>query len=172
MTTTMTEEVWKPISEFPNYEISNFGLIYNKRRGTIMRASRTNYGHTKITLLSDWDGERYTRSVAQLVAEAFVEPPTPLCSQVVVLDGNLENVAAENLVWRPPGFAWRYSHQLRTPQPNHYKNLPVINLVTGAIYESIIEAGMSEGLLFDDIWKSTYNGMATFPDRGIFEVLK
>lgn len=169
---TTTEEVWKTISEFPNYEVSNLGLIYNKKRGTIMRTSRTNFGHIKITLLSQWDGYRYTRSVAQIVAEAFVEPPTPLCDQVVVLDGNFANVAAENLVWRPAGYAWKYSHQLNTPQPLHYKNLPVVNIVTGDVYDSIIEAGMTEGLLFEEIWRSTYTGVGIFPYRAIFEVLK
>ena len=167
----MNEEVWKTIPDFPNYEISNFGQIYNIKKDKMMRTSRTSFGHVKITLTSEWDGQRYTRSVAQMVAEAFVEPPNLLSDHVVVLDGNFSNLTAENLVWRPRWYAWLYTHQLKTQQPIHYRNLPVINLMTGDEYKSIVDAGMTEGLLFADIWRSTYTSAQIFPYGAIFEVL-
>ncbi len=56
--------------------------------------------------------------------------------------------------------------------PIFYKNLAVHNLVTDSYYESVIEAGMTEGLLFDDIWRSSYTKAALFPHGSIFEVIK
>ena len=114
---------------------------------------------------------RFTRSVAMLVAQAFVEPPNFLSDTLVVLDGDLTHVAASNLVWRPRGFAWKYAHQLKVDQPLYYRNLPVFNVVKNVEYESIVAAGMYEGLLFDDIWRSTYSGIKTFPNSSIFEIV-
>jgi hypothetical protein len=166
----LMEEQWATIPEFTCYEISNFGRIYNHRSGQFMKTSDTGFGHIKITLKSDWSSDRHTRSVAQMVAEAFVSPPNVLCDQVVVLDGNMHNIAAENLVWRPRWFSWRYTRQLKARQPLHYQNLSVMNLVTGVEYPSIIDAGMTEGLLFDDIWRSTYMKNPVFPNGSVFEI--
>lgn len=165
------EEEWKTIIEFPNYMISDKGRVKIVKTGKIMRTSITSYGNVKITLLDEHTGERYTRSVAQLVGEAFIMPSNILCDQVVPLDGNVTNLDADNLVWRPRWFAWKYSRQFKVPQPIHYFNLPVINVITGAKYSCIEEAAVTEGLLFEDIWRSTYTGDQIFPDQAIFEVL-
>ena len=167
----MTEELWATIKEFPNYEISNLGRIHNSKDGRMMNISRTVKGHNKITLASDLDKQRYTRSVARLVAEAFVDKPQPSCDTVVVLDGDLFNTVASNLVWRPRWFAWKYTHQLGGDIPLYYYNLPIINTNTGEVYKNIIECGISEGLLFNDIWRSTYSGNPIFPTQHIYEVV-
>lgn len=166
----MNQEVWKPISEFPTYQISNLGNIYNTRERLMMRTSRTPFGHVKITLKSEHSHERFTRSVPVLVAEAFVEAPNELCDQVIILDGDLENVAADNLAWRPRWYAWKYTRQLKVKQPIYYHNLIVHNLTTDFYYDSIIDAGVSEGLLFDDIWRSTYTLDSIFPYGHIFKI--
>lgn len=167
----MSEERWRTILEFPKYEISNRGNIYNTWKRSLMRTSRSNFGHTKITL-TDYDGTRHTRSVALMVAQAFVAPPNFMCDYLMLLDGDLSNVDADNLVWRPRWFSWKYTRQLKIPQPMHYRNLPVRNIITGRIYDSIIEAGMTEGLLFDHIWQSTYRGSEIYPHGSIFEVIE
>ncbi len=168
----MIEEVWQTIPEFQNYQISNLGRVYNIKKDIIMRTSLTNFGHVKLTLKSDWSEERFTRSVAQLVAEAFVEPPNLMCDHIIILDGNFSNVAATNLAWRPRWYAWKYSRQFRLHKPIFYRNLTIHNLVTGSYYESVMEAGMTEGLLFEDIWRSTYTGASLFPHGAIFEVVE
>jgi hypothetical protein len=167
----MSGEVWRRIPGFSRYEISCFGQVYRRDKDIMMSISYTMTGHAKISLLSDYDGLRYTKGVAQMVAEAFVEPPTGFCTHVVMLDGNLENIVADNLIWRPAWFAWRYTHQLKVLQPNHFKNLMVREVDSGKVYNSIIEAGMTEGLLFDDIWRSTYSGARIYPHGVKFEVV-
>lgn len=170
----MGGELWITIPEFPDYEISNFGRVGNIRRGHIMRTSITQFGHVKITLKSEYSDARFTRSVAQLVAEAFVEKPNPthLCDHVIILDGIFSNVAADNLAWRPRWYAWKYTHQLKIVQPVHYHNLIVHNITTDRYYNSIIEAGIMEGLLFDDIWRSTYRAAELFPHGYLFEIVE
>lgn len=169
--TEVLEEAWEYIREFPNYQISSFGRVYNIRREMIMSTSVTNHGHPKITLTDD-DGERYTRSLALLVAEAFVPGRDHISDQVVVLDGDLNHIEANNLVWRPRWFAWKYTRQLKTEQPMHYKNLPVVDVSTDIEYDSIVHAGISLGLLFTSIWRSTYTGHIVYPTDSVFEVLE
>lgn len=166
----MSEE-WRTVVEFPGYQISDMGNVYNLRTRRLMRTSYTPFGHTKITL-TDYFGERHTRSVALLVAQAFVPVPNYMCDYLMVLDGDLSNIEATNLAWRPRWFAWKYTRQLKLPQPNHYKNLPVCNLLTGEEFESIIEAGMTRGELFNDIWESTYRGNEIYPDGSVYEIIK
>lgn len=163
------EAQWVTVREFPNYEISDRGEIFNTKTRQPMRTSRNNHGHVKITL-TDWEGVRHTRSVAQMVAEVFVKSPNFMCDNVMVLDGDLTNVCADNLAWRPRGFVWEYSRQLKIPQPPEYRELPVRNVIMNFDYDSIVEAGMTEGLLFKDIWRSTYSGCETFPHGSIFEI--
>lgn len=164
-------EEWRTILEFPNYEISSLGQVYNSKHRHMMSISFTTFGHSKITL-TDEAGQRHTRSVALLVAEAFVEPPNILCDAVVVLDGDFSNLNAANLVWRPQWFAWKYTRQLKSCQPLQYQNLRVENVITGVRYQCIIDAGIAEGLLFDDIWRSTYTKAPVFPSGSVFEIIE
>ena len=180
------EEEWRAILEFPNFSVSNLGRIYNNETETFLSGSPNNYGHLRVAFPTeefeaqyDSDGRflkmrrvRATRSLAVLVAQAFVEAPSVICDHVILLDGNLSNVVAHNLAWRPSRFAWLYTHQLKEldSQPFYFKNLEVTNLQRNIAYESIVEAGMMEGLLFEDIWTSTYAGTRVFPYGHVFEV--
>lgn len=166
----MSEE-WATIPEFPTYLISSLGNVYNTRSERLMRTSINNHGHVKITLKVDGSYERYTRSVSHMVATAFVEAPTWLCDHVILLDGDLSNVAATNLAWRPRWFAWKYFHQFKEVQPRHYINLAVRNIDKNYYYNSIMEAGMLDGMLFTDIWHSTYTGKKLFPYGHVYEII-
>lgn len=171
MRTTVEADIWKELPEFPNYEINPLGEIYNRRTRALMKINPTNHGHMKITLTAE-NGRRHDRSVAMLVADAFVKPPNFLCDNVIVLDGDHTNIAASNLAWRPQGFAWKYTRQLKQEQPLYYRNLRVLNTVERIEYECVVHAGMSEGLLFEDIWRSTYTGAYLFPTGSAFEVIE
>lgn len=170
------DELWEPIESFPRYQVSSRGEIINLDSGRPVRTSTTNHGDVKVKL---WrDGESFTRSVKVLVAKAFVEKPdvdirlSGPCSSVIVLDGDPQNLNAWNLAWRPKHFAWKYTHQLRVSQPNRYHSLAVENLKTGKAYPNVVEAGMTEGLLFDDIWRSTYMETECFPNRSTWIVVE
>lgn len=172
----MSDEIWKPITEFPIYEISNYGNIFSVLRDRMMRPSRTREGHLKISLYSEWDESRYTRSVALLVAREFVEVETVHESDyhrpvsVIHKDGDFENVHAANLAWRPYWFVWKYTRQFREAQPSRYHEIPIIEINTGMRYDSIVEAGTELGMLYRDIWSSCIDGISYIPNKYVFEM--
>lgn len=164
------QEVWSEMRRFPGYLISNLGRVWNKKRERVMSPSLNNYGHLKISLYDAY-GIRRTFFVATLVGEAFVEAPDRRCNRIMILNGVLASVSYWNLAWRPKWFVWQYYRQLRTSQHIFYKNLPVRDLTHAKEYESIIKAGMDQGLLYDDIWRSTSTGDVIYPNHSVFRVI-
>lgn len=167
----MIKEEWKPLWEFPQYSVSNYGKIRNERTGMEMATSQTTHGHVKISLLDERVHERYTRSVALLVANAFVPVPDRLSDAVIQLDGNHANVVSWNLAWRPTWFAWKYTHQLKQQQPVEYTSFKVRNITRGYVYRSVVEAAMTEGLLFDDVLRSHFNDTRIYPHACVYKVV-
>lgn len=168
----MEDEVWAPIEGHPGYVVSNYGQIAKMgREDRPMRISQTVTGHAKIGLLDEW-GERKTRSAAVLVATAFVEREQDNCDNVIIKNMNYTDLRAENLAWRPDGFAWEYANQFNRQIPRHYVNLQVADIVHEIQYPNIMEAAGQQGLLFKDVWRSTYTGDETFPTRSIFVVVE
>lgn len=162
-------EVWAELREFPRYEISSHGNIFNSMTNREMRVSENNYGHLKISLF-DVDGYRRTKSVGTLVAETFVEKPNILCDSVIFLNGDHHDCRADNLAWRPRWFAWQYTKQLQNETPHYYRNLKVINVLDEIEYANILEAATTEGLLFEHIWHSTYTGNPVYPNGSVWAV--
>lgn len=166
----MEEVYWQLIPGFPAYAVSNQGQVLNIETDRLMRISYTLQGNAKVSLVG-LEGRR-TLSVAYLVARAYVAPPNPLSGSVVVLNGNQADLRAVNLVWRPISFAWKYTRQMKEGQPLYFQTLPVVDISTGLQYRSIVEAGEQLGLLYQDIWRSTYTGDTTYPGNSIFRVIK
>lgn len=166
----MFEETWENIFDFPDYMISNYGCVYNRRTNREMSISKTNHGHLKVALVNETG--RHTLSVARLVAESFVKAPNPMCDSTIVLNGDMSDIKANNLAWRPQWFAWKYTRQLKTQKLIYYVNLPVQNLYDGKIYSCVVDAGVSEGLLFADIWRSTHSNNQVYPTTNIYRVIQ
>lgn len=163
-------ELWKDIPNFSRYQISNYGRVWNVVFKMPMKTSKTQAGNIKISLIDD-ENNRRSMSVALLVAELFVERPNDRCVDIILIDGDLSNVAAYNLAWRSRRGAYLYTRQMRTEQPIYFYNLKIRNNTTGREYKNIIEAGVTEGLLFQDIWESTYNGKRVFPYGHTYEII-
>lgn len=161
------DEEWKIIPEFPDYEISNLGRVWNRRRDREVMPNPNNWGHLKVSFTP----ARLTRTVALLVAQAFVQPYDVVSNFVMLLDGNLTNCRADNIVWRPRQFAWRYARQLKTQQPLHMRNVPILNTDLHVEYDSVIECGMTEGMLFEDIWDSTWLGRRPYPYHHRYKII-
>lgn len=150
------DEIWAFIPDFPLYSISTHGRVLNNRTSRILSTSTTSFGHVKVKLRPP-QGVARTMSVPLLVAKAFLEPPDPRCDNVILLDGNLQNVHVDNLGLRPRWFAWKYTRQLHVEHHQPYHTMPIYCEDTDRWYSSTIECGMEHGLLFRDIFNSAWD---------------
>ena len=161
------EEEWYPIEEFPDYEISNTGLIVNSDTNRIMKTSKTLQGAVKVGLMGS-DGKQYTRSVKLLVADAFVGGRDHICNTPIHLDGDQENCNADNLAWRPRWFAIRYLYQFQTIYA-YDTTSKIQDVDSGEVSTNPYEAAKRYGLLMDHIVKSCVNGTPCFPTAQVFK---
>jgi hypothetical protein len=151
----------KLIEGFPNYEVSDRGEIFNVRTGREMVLSPTLNGDLTVGLTRD--GHQYRYSVKGLVARAFVEGETELFNTPILLDGNKRNLTAENIVWRPRWFAWKYTRQFHEHH-NWYCFGPIVDKISGEEYRNYFDAARTNGLLCEDIMYSIYSeDRRTFP---------
>lgn len=160
---------WTRLVDYPDYMINRSGEIFNIRTQRYMRRSMTMQGNAKIGLMSPRG--RKTLSVARLVAQTFIPQPSPICDAVIVLNGDMNDLRVENLAWRPDWFAWKYTRQLREPAPNYCTHLKIRDALTWEEFENIVHAATTHGLLFMDVWRSTYTGSPVYPINHAFEVL-
>lgn len=153
---------WLEIDGFPDYLVSNTGLVYNMRRSVVLSVSRTDGGIQKVNLSRK--GEVCTKSVARLTAHAFVPNDYDLAifDTPIHLDGNRENCCADNLVWRPRWFAISYHQQVNTPG---YSSILVNirDVYSRKTYAGPRDAAVANGILVVDVMKSYANNHVTFP---------
>ncbi len=162
------EEVWAIIKDFPEYKISSYGQIVNLSTGKLLRQSFTTQGALKVGLVVG--GKQFTRSVKVLVAEAFVGGQSKTFDTPIHLDGNQQNTWANNLMWRPRWFAWKYTQQFHTI--DDFRNRGnIIDLTTDEVYFDIVEVVVVNGLLLTDIIRTIRNKTPIFPTNQVFDMV-
>ena len=90
------EEKWKPIENFENYAVSNFGRIKSIKSGRILKVGISTSGYYDVCLYKS--GSKYYRRVHRLVAEAFIPNPDNK-PEVDHIDTNALNNCYTNLRW-------------------------------------------------------------------------
>lgn len=161
-------ETWLIISEFPSYRVSNYGRVLNDATGRILKHSETRTGLVKVGLVSG--GIQHTRSIALLVADAFVPGKDELFDTPIHLDGDKHNNYAENLMWRPRWFAWKFTRQFNDDKV-HRDRGPVMDVDNGEVYSSFLEVAAKNGVLFEDIWKCVVYKKRVFPTNQSFRLI-
>jgi hypothetical protein len=91
-------EVWKQVSGWDNYLVSNLGKVRNSKTGRILRQSIRG-GYCFVGLCQKSDSK--TKPVHRLVAMAFIDNPENK-EQVNHIDKNRSNNCASNLEWTTP----------------------------------------------------------------------
>lgn len=91
-------EIWKPLKDFSNYEVSNTGKIKNSRTGRILKNSLCD-GYLLTGL--KYRGTNTRPYIHRLVAQAFIPNPENK-PQVNHKDGNRSNNHLSNLEWVTP----------------------------------------------------------------------
>lgn len=155
-------EIWRPIPDFSKYEVSSHARLARTQDGKLIIGSKTNYGDPKVSLVGD-EGFRHSLSIRVLVAQAFVPQPNESFDSVITKDDDRKNCRPENLAWRPYWYAYRYARQFKLTFPAYYYRRPVINTVTGDSYRNIVEAGIQDGVLFEDIDRGIREELILFP---------
>jgi hypothetical protein len=158
-------EIRRPIIGFPNYEITNFGRVFNVRTGREMTHSPTAHEIPTVGLM--YEGVQYRRSVKVLVARAFVAGETDLFNTPIQLDGDRANVHESNIAWRPRWFAWVYSRQfISVPGWAWYG--PVLDTTRNIEYRNIFVAATTNGNLCSDVYHSINTGTRVFPTGEVY----
>jgi hypothetical protein len=162
-------ERWVRIKEFPIYEVSNLGRVANTINDFFVRPSLTLQGALKVGLVRN--GKQYTRSLKVIVADSFVNGRTETFNTPVLMDGNQLNCVAHNLVWRPRWYAWSYSYQFHNIPP-HFRKGPIVEISDDGIvlcaYLDIVEVGITNGLLFKDVWQGVISRQPVYPTSQLF----
>lgn len=159
-------EIFRRIDEFPDYEVTSYGRVIKTETGREMTHSvGVTYG--ELTVGMTRDGHQYRRPVKNLVARAFVPGETDIFDTPILLDGNRNNVAADNILWRPRWFAWEYTHQFNKPEPWFWAT-PLVELISNVEYDNYMHAAVRNGLLCRDIYHSVHNNTHVFPTRQRF----
>lgn len=156
-----TSEVeFMPIPGFA-YFVTSDGRVINIKTERDMIFTPTQAGELTVGLMRE--GKQHRRSVKVLVAEAFVDGKDELFDTPIQLDGNRENLRADNILWRPRWFAWRYIRQFNDPIPSWYYIGPIYDASNNMEYRSIHEAAITNGNLCEDIHESILYGRPVFP---------
>lgn len=160
-----TFESFLPIPGFPGYMVGNKGKIYNTNTSRWPEYTKTLGGDPTVGLMRD--GRQYRRSVKVLVARVHVPGESKEFNTPIQLDGDRDNLRADNIVWRPRWFSWRYAQQFEDPPPYSFAG-PVYEHHTGSRFENMIYAAMGMGYLITDISRSIFDHAPAYPDGAIF----
>jgi hypothetical protein len=69
----MVAEVFRMIDEFPRYDVSNFGLVRNRKTGRLLKSAENWAGYLHVVLRKN--NKSYTKRIHRLVCETFIDNP-------------------------------------------------------------------------------------------------
>ena len=164
-------EEWKKVQLFDRYSVSELGEVRNDETGHILKILRNQHGVCYVGLMRGQ--QQLRRSVALLVAHAFVAPPQSFqkrsFDRVIHLDGQQENNRAHNLLWRPHWFAMKYTAQFKVG-PTVAQ--PVMDLDSHERYSCPWIAALSFGLLEKEVIVSGMRRTFVWPTYQQFRFLE
>lgn len=102
-------EEWRPVEDFPGYEVSSLGRVSGKRVSFLRPA--TVGGYPSVTLHAP--GRRRTFKLHVLVCAAFHGPRPPGC-EAAHLNGVRADCRAGNLAWASPAENARHKREHKT----------------------------------------------------------
>ncbi len=156
--------------EFPGYNVSTNGEVWNSHSWRVLRPHMNNSGVVCVSLL-DRDGVQRQRSLAKMVATAFLPKPEYIDQDFdtpINLDYNRWNCAVENLMWRPRWFAYQY-HQQRDFASRYYNTTLIRDLETYEEYQGTAAICMKFGLLEQHLRRAIIMELKVFPTMQEFE---
>lgn len=125
----MEEEIWLEIPLFNDYMVSNFGNVYNMKRGEIMTPKKHHRGYLRVVLRSRYETREFY--IHQLVAMCFFSDYRE-GMQIKHIDNDLGNNHITNL------YPVKRKRRQRE-RPVFVKGLRVRIVDTGEIFPNVYE---------------------------------
>lgn len=159
---------WSIIPDFHDYSVSSHGQIRNDNTGRYLALTRNQHGVVQVGLMKG--GIQHKRSVTLLVANAFLDPPTPNTFDTPInKDGDRLNNDVHNLVWRPRWFAVLYNKQFEDDKMGFDK--PIYDISSLEEFDNSMHAATRYGLLDKDIYQATIERTYVWPTYQQFRVI-
>lgn len=172
----MSEESWKTISGFDDYEISNLGRVKSNRGKTqkILKPRVFGKGYHGVTLCKN--GIQKKRYIHQLVLEEFVSS-RPTSREVCHGDGDRTNNRLNNLRWdtKPGNHSDKYVHGTMMMGSGHtnsklsesdVKEIRSLYVVGGITQKDLGKRfGVSQGTVWDILSRKTWNHIPNIERR-------
>jgi hypothetical protein len=89
-------EEWKPINDFPEYEVSNLGRVKSIIKNQVIRQDKNRDGYPIVSLYSR--GQRKTKGVHRLIGLAFISNPDEL-PEIDHINRDKTDNSVSNLRW-------------------------------------------------------------------------
>lgn len=164
-----TYEEWVPVPGFPKYSLNSLGQVRHDRVDRLLKTQINRTGGVYVVLMRE-NYQHYSRSLPLLVARAFIPQDLEHFDTPIHLDGNKMNCGADNLMWRPRWFSFKFHDQFRT-WPEGLVNTPLRRLPDGKVLRGgSREAAVLYGLLELDIYESMENKTYVWPTYQQFEL--
>lgn len=134
------EEILKPIQDFDDYYISNFGNVYSKKSGFLKKLIPALDGQKNYLLIGlSRNGQRHRKLVHRLVAQAFIPNPHQL-PEVNHKDKNKKNNHVSNLEWCTRKENLEDSYSTMSPNRNFNKCTLFVNNEEVEEFDGVIRA--------------------------------
>lgn len=149
MENTTNKEMFKDIQGYPNYQISNLGRVWSKKRQIYLKPNKNNSGYLTVYLPAA-NGKYKRELIHRLVALTFI-PNLENLPCVNHKDENKENNAVTNLEWINHKENINYGTCIERMTKSKGKAIRCIE--TGVIYASGVQAAKELGTTPDIISK-------------------
>jgi hypothetical protein len=160
---------WRQIREFPDYSVSSGGLVRNDRTGRLMARTLNQQGIVQVGFCRN--GRYFKRSVAVLVAKAFIPHRFGAFDTPINVDGDRTNNSVQNLMWRPRWFAIMYHKQFDRPYHGRIRR-EIVDVKTDRVYPDSFICAIENGLLEKDVVLSIANRTVVWPTYQQFQVIE
>lgn len=155
------QELWTPVRGFEWYEVSREGLV--RRIPSLRVLTPYPLPDGSLGLKLQRGGKQHQLLVRRIVAEAYCTKPTENSDTVIHKDYDKTNCTVTNLAWRPRWFAWRYYRQSQEPIKQDWQIRPIRNRITNVLFANVVDAGLYDGTIWFDIYRSAQLRTWAFP---------
>ena len=130
-------EIWKPLRNFPSYNVSTEGRVMNIRTRRILKTYTDENGYILVCLRKN--NRQYTVKVSRVIAETFLgeHPGMDVCYK----DSDRSNICLDNLEWRTrsQNISDAFVRGIRSPS----RGTPIRIIETGDSFRSVSECARS-----------------------------